>query len=235
VKETLRCPLKCTYNNYEQRCIPNDSNYVCEIQRALLCPYGCNLDPYGEECILEKRYKKGTCRKLTEPYCNYNCYYDKSREVCIPYSPNNVCEPIVKLTCPEFYSFNLDVANCTQYNTFDICRKSMNVIQYPKRLENKYRDIKCESLVVPHCDIRNGVINKCPDGCTIDKLNNRCVSNNKSTICGGKDIQCPTNFVKNRNGCFPRNHDEEPECKNGYRVVKIKNQYRCLPIWYYGN
>lgn len=242
VEETLQCPWGCSYNPYVQRCVSSDINVVCHLEYGPICPYDCILNPTETKCIPRQQPNSRICDIISNPVCPTGCTYQKDYNACIPDKLGGICEPIYTSRCPKDYIFNVSLETCTRFNTNKICKINGQIIQYPVRLINETKDIKCSYLVDLDCESMYGTVSSCPQNCQMNSLVNKCDPLEKDVICGiTLDIKCPLNYTYDKSllDCYPNQNNVIPSCSEKYILTNIKGIYdkigrlRCLPKWYY--
>jgi len=156
IQRTLTCPVGCQHNNFLNRCISENPNYLCELEKKLICPFGCILNIRGDTCISMDKMD-AICNKSLTPACPYGCTYDPNNHICIRNDNwrRSPCEPIISIACPyQQYTINTNtLVNCYDINyNNDICFDGWT-IQYPLRLKNRYEHIMCKYTLGNQCKI----------------------------------------------------------------------------------
>ena len=145
-----------------------------------------------------------------------------SYDRCMPNTINDICQPLKISYCPKYYEINDYIPHCTLFNQHRPClitstiNSSIKLIQHP--IDLKLNNI-CKYPIVPDCSGR--LIEKCPNNCYLDTVNNKCMANNTNTICG---IIKPYFKAENNITC-PDDHITSYLFDKGYY---------CIKKWYYG-
>lgn len=244
IEKTLQCPIECSYNSQLKKCMSSNINTICGPEEGMYCARYCTSNPRGDICIPVQRTNNNyvpICDQISIKRCPNSCEFDRSIQKCIPNSIDIICEPIVKLSCPDNYYFTENnIQQCTRLNMYDICKIHNGLIQYPKRLNYDITTLKCKYIVDLDCSSMPGIITKCYQGCKLDSIKNQCIASYNTDFCGNVDIQCPSNYIRDNLSCYPRNNDS-PLCLEKYKVMNISTSdssigyvLRCVPKWYYG-
>ena len=169
IERNLLCPMNCNYNEKLNKCMSSNPNDICGLEQQLLCPMNCKLNIRGDMCVGVE--KNAVCGQSLSPRCPYQCIFDTTSGICR--SANNgftICEPIETLNC-SYGKFSVDIARfpSCDYNKYtEICTESKKktivvdgrdqiiypfpLIAYPKRLKNKYANIKCQVSNEGQCE-----------------------------------------------------------------------------------
>lgn len=240
------CPVNCRYDGNIHGCVPVLNIYTCKLDKTSYpyrCPTGCTYDTYKNKCISTNGNTVCDLQKniLCNAKCNSGICCVRKDNQCEPKNIDemNICEQIIRGTCPDRYFFDNDIPYCTQFNRYDICKISNITIEYPSRISDKIKDIHCTYFTDLDCkSMTYGKINTCPLSCKLDIYKNKCTYNN-NIPCGAIDLKCPIGCVIDSTGscnCLPeRNHIRCPE---NYILLNISTisgyAYDCGPKWYYG-
>ncbi len=241
-KNPPTCPTLCTWNYQLNKCKSNDPNYVCELSKGLVCPQVCKLDSIGNKCIPTSTtppFPNYPCNYTSVPLCAPKCSFNTTKNRCMPDAiyTNSLdgiitytipdCEPMIRLTCqggPYDYILNYTAPTCIKDNTDDICTIN-GITQYPERLSSKYNSITCKYKKDLDCSVILGQITYCPQGCSIDPVNSKCVPGINTILCGSLGLINPTGTTV-------------LTCPSKYKLLNISTNAgskvnKCGPIWYY--
>jgi len=261
----VSCPLNCLYNSELDICEPINSNYICEFNPITLqCPTNCyyqmnsnacvssgtNVCSLNKSCYINDYFTFNNTNNLciNDGYPNcLICQYNINTNQCISIDINNVCQPTVKLTCPENYHFNVNYSLCNLYNYNTICMLDQYNIRFPKWMENDLPNITCHYAIENmYCNMRYGTVVGCPDHCYYDDIRNTCYSpSGNNYMCGSVDIICPIGSIYTSGWQSSCSDVTNPTCPENYMLINITecsynmNAYyycgknRCVPKWYY--
>lgn len=239
---THECPYNCNYDYVAKKCLSSIRNFVCGKIEIVDCPEGCiNLQ---NDC-LPRIVNTTICKYVEEPQCPRTCYFNTTSGYCHSSNPfYSVCEPTVIKRCEYLYELSkderiLDISNCTPNNSIDLCRRYDGSYQYPVRLEDKYRNVKCQypiKIEENNCQWRPISPSGCPIGCNYDPYSSRCISPH-NYLCGDMAIHCP--IINGIELCSMYSDINEMTCRENYILLSIKDErnreiIRCGPKWYYG-
>ena len=182
---------------YPAFCDPKNPNKIaCNFNGSgTVCPLGCELT----SGICTPTRTGAVCQYQDDILCPSDCVYDRLSDVCVPYTPNAVCELDMKYAiCPKGCSFDYNMMYCVDEK--NPC----------------YYDYNAQDIICPETDVvchkRRRTV--CPEGCRVE--NNRCLPNSdmkKNALCRQScEPVCPS-------GC--RYDSQHNVCKND-----LRNQYK---------
>lgn len=232
------CPFGCQYNITENKCIPTINIYNCD------CPTGCFFNKYINKCVTTNGKICGNSfnkQIKCNSYCgkDIKCCKELGNECQINNMNNlDICEPTIKAKCPTGYYFDIEFPKCTRYNRNSVCKIDNITIEYPLRISEKIGIIECKYFIELACEKMPGKVTKCPSGCNLNILKNKCES--KDAFCGTVQLKNPI-FMSHQNNTFDNCHCFKTNyclcCDNDDilldYITSTSSVFRCGPKWYY--
>lgn len=220
----------------------------------VLCPNWCFPNSTTNKCESMDRGKY-ICDSSSKPHCPLNCVYNTTHNKCIlsQLTPNDFCDAHYMIRCTWPYKLNVSMDDCTVYNDDSICKGifgySSDWYKIPLNLYSDFmkKNPKCIYPMKMHCELRTGVITKCPKDCKYDSLSNICIPPNNETLCGTPGMECPIGFTWSEGyiswfsgtrsyWCSPNNYFAQPVCREGFKLMHYEShniiRSACFPVWY---